>query len=123
MPWYDFMRLWTWASTQDPYAKKRDTKQLPSAGTTQPDVDIRGNDPYSSGTTSFIRIQNDLVDMTTTTNRGNRYKEYDRLLASCPEIEMAMTVIADEACVVGETDIATVYHGYKTIEWLARNLS
>jgi len=120
MAWYDFYKLFTYAFTQGPLDKKKDTSQLTGAGTTQPDVvpDLRNADGYSAGANAFIRIQNDLVDLTTTTNRANRYKEYDRLVASCPEIEMAMTVFADEACIAGETEIATVFHGFQRIDWL-----
>jgi hypothetical protein len=123
MAWYDFYKLFTYAFTQGPLDRKKDTKQLTGAGTTQPDVlpDLRNADGYSAGANAFIRIQNDLVDLTTTTNRANRYKEYDRLVASVPEIEMAMTVFADEACVAGETEIATVFHGYQRIDYLARH--
>lgn len=123
MAWYDYYKLFTYAFTQDPFAKKKDHRQFQGAGTSQPDVlpDLRNADGYSAGANAFIRIQNDLVDLTTTTNRQNRYKEYERLVASCPEIEMAMTVFADEACIAGDTEINTVFHGPQTIEWLTKH--
>jgi Bacteriophage T4-like portal protein (Gp20)/Intein splicing domain len=122
MAWYDIFKTFVYAFTQDPLSKKTDTKDLPSAGVTSPDsvLDLRNLETLNSGG-AFIRVQNELVDMTTATNRLNRYKEYDRLVMSVPEIEMAMTVFADESCVVGDTLISTVYYGSKSIEWLAKN--
>lgn len=121
MSWYDLFKIFSYSFTQDPLAKKTDKKDLPSAGVTSPDsvLDLRNLETLNSGG-AFIRVQNELVDMTTATNRLNRYKEYDRLCMSTPEIEMAMTVFADEACVSGETLIATVW-GNKTIKWLTEN--
>lgn len=102
--------------------KKTDTRDFPSAGVSSPDsvLDLRNLETLSSGG-AFVRVQNELVDMTSATNRLNRMKEYDRLVLSVPEIEMAMTVFADEACVAGHTPISTVYYGLRTIEWLAEN--
>lgn len=122
MAFWDFHKLFTYVFTPGPLDRQKDRKNLKSAGTTQPDVgpDIRTTDG-NTGAGGFIRIQNELVDYTTTTNRGNRYKEYDRLVTSCPEIEMAMTVFADEACVAGDTEIPTLFHGYQRIDWLAKN--
>ncbi len=122
MAWYDIFRVISYAFVQDPLAKKKDTSVLSGIGTILPDtIDLRNADGYTSGANSFIRIQNDLVDLTSTANRQNRYKEYDRLAASVPEIDMAMTVLADEACVSGETEIATVYYGHRRIDWLAKH--
>ena len=122
MAWYDFFKLFTYAFTQDPLAKKTDTRGLDGAGISSPDVpDLRSADGMAMGANAFIRVQNELVDMTTTTNRTNRYKEYERLLASVAEIDMALTVLADEACVAGSTEIATAFHGYQTIEWLTKH--
>lgn len=122
MAWYDLFRLFNYAFTQDPLAKKSDVKEFPTAGVSSPDsvLDLRNLETLSQGG-AFIRVQNELVDTTTATNRTNRYKEYDRLVLSVPEIEMAMTVFADEACVAGTTEISTLYYGTKTIEWLAKN--
>jgi hypothetical protein len=52
-----------------------------------------------------------MIDTTTLTNRQMRYKEYERL-RNVPEIEMAMTVYSDEACVAGDTKIATPFGLY-----------
>jgi hypothetical protein len=122
MAWYDLFKLFTYAFTQDPLAKKSDVKDFPTAGVSSPDsiLDLRNLETLSQGG-AFIRVQNELVDTTTATNRTNRYKEYDRLVLSVPEIEMATTVFADEACVAGDTQIETLYYGAKSIEWLANN--
>lgn len=122
MAWYDLFKLFTYAFTQDPIAKKSDVKDFPSAGISSPDsiLDLRNLETLSQGG-AFIRVQNELVDTTSATNRTNRYKEYDRLVLSVPEIEMATTVFADEACVAAETQISTLYYGPKSIEWLAKN--
>lgn len=125
MSWWDFYKIWTYAFTQDPLAKKVDIRKLDGAGTTQPDAipDIRNADVFSASGGGFIKLRetNDMIDLSTTTNRQARYKEYFRLLQGVAEIEMAITVFADEACVAGNTEIATLYHGYVTIEWLAKN--
>jgi len=122
--WYDFFKVFNYIFTQGPLERDRDAqKGQGGAGITHPDVpDLRNVDSYSAGANSYIRVQNDMVDMTTTTNRTNRYKEYDRLVASVPEIEMAMTVFADEACVAEDTIVETVFYGKKTIKWLQQNI-
>lgn len=114
--------MFSYAFTQDPLGKKKDVRDFPSAGVGSPDavLDLRNLETLSSGG-AFVRVQNELVDMTSATNRLNRLKEYDRLVLSVPEIDQAMTVFADEACVIGNTLISTVYHGLKSIEWLANN--
>jgi len=68
---------------------------------------------------SQIRLHdsNDFIDLSTVTNRQSRYKEYERL-RSVAEVEMAMTVISDEACVHGDTRISTLFDGQRTIRWL-----
>jgi intein/homing endonuclease len=58
-----------------------------------------------------------MIDTTTLSNRAMRYKEYERL-RNVPEIEMAMTVYADESCISGDTKIATPF-GFITIKELA----
>lgn len=120
MAWYDLFKIFTYAFTQDPLSRKSDVKDFPTGGVSSPDsiLDLRNLESMSQGG-AFIRVQNELVDTTSSTNRTNRYKEYDRLVLSIPEIEMAMTVFADEACIAGDTLIETVYHGPKSIEWLA----
>ena len=84
MAFYDFFKIFTYAFQDDPLSKQTNTKHLPSAGTSQPDAlpNLRDADGYSTGANAFIRVQNDMIDLTTTTNRVNRYKEYERLVAS-----------------------------------------
>ncbi|MGH7175465.1 MAG: Hint domain-containing protein, partial [Minisyncoccia bacterium] len=127
MAWYDLFKLWSIAFTKDPLSKKSDTRGLEGLGVPQPDVplDIRnqegGSGPGGSGGTWMIRLQsNEMVDLTSTQNRVARYKEYDQL-RNVAEIEMAMTVFADETCLAGDTPIATVFHGMVPIQWLAEN--
>ncbi len=122
MAWWDFYKLWTFEFENGPIEKRNiNNSQLTGAGVTVPDAmpDIRG-EVWSGGTRGQIRLHdsNDFIDLSTVTNRQSRYKEYERL-RNVAEIEMAMTVIADEACVAGETKIATLFEGYVTIEKLA----
>ena len=121
MAWWDFFKVFQYAFTDDPVTK-RNRKELFGAGTTQPDArpDARsGFDGTFGGGKGAIRLRdtNDFVDLSTVTNRMHRYKEYERL-RNMAEIEMAMTVFADEACLAGDTKIATL-HGFKTIRDLA----
>jgi len=121
--WDQLFKLFTYAYTPDPLSKKLSTKDITGAGISQPDaiIDVRGASELASGAGGYIRVQNELIDLTQTTNRQNRYKEYERLIISVAEIEMALTVFADEACVSGDTLISTVYNGLKSIEWLVQN--
>jgi hypothetical protein len=122
MAWWDFYKLWTYQFEKGPLEKKSfNNSQITGAGVTVPDAmpDLRG-ELWSSGAKGQIRLHdsNDFIDLSTVTNRQSRYKEYERL-RNVAEIEMAMTVIADEACVAGETRIATLFEGFVTIEKLA----
>jgi len=118
MAWWDFYRLWTYQFEKGPIERLSDT-QVTGAGVIVPDAmpDLRG-DSYGA-TQSQIRLydSNDFIDLSTVTNRQSRYKEYERL-RSVAEMEMAMTVISDEACVSGDTKISTLFDGQKTIRWL-----
>lgn len=117
--WSDFWKLFTYASEKDPLAKKKDIKNLPNAGNTNVDgatADPAAGGPQGSGS---MRQTYDMIDTTTLTSRLMRYKEYERL-RNVPEIEMTMTVLADEACVSGDTRIATPF-GFVTIEQLAKS--
>lgn len=124
MPWWDFYKLFTYAFEKDPLARRASEIELTGAGVTQPDAipDIRQDGSYWGGGQGQIRLRdsNDFIDLSTVTNRQSRYKEYERL-RNVAEIEMAMTVIADEACISGDTKIATLFHGFRTIRWLTEN--
>lgn len=122
MAWWDFYKLWTYQFEKGPIEKRGyENSQATGAGITVPDAmpDLRG-EPWSGGSKGQIRLydSNDFIDLSTVTNRQSRYKEYERL-RNVPEIEMAMTVISDEACVAGETRISTLFEGFVTIEKLA----
>lgn len=121
MAWWDFFKTFTYAFRKDPLSKRRQV-DLTGAGISQPDAipDIRAaQDGTWGGGRGTIRLRdtNDFVDLSTVTNRIHRYKEYERL-RNVAEIEMAMTVFADETCLHGNTKIATPY-GWKTIKELA----
>lgn len=123
MKWYDFFKVFNYSFADDPLSRKKDKRNLPGAGVTQPDAmpDLRNADGLTAGSGAFIRVQNDLIDVQTTSSRMNRMKEYQRLAEGVAEIDRAMTVFADEACVAGRTNIATVFDGMKSIEWLVKH--
>jgi hypothetical protein len=117
MQWWDYFKTFTYAFTEDPLSKERQ-KIARGAGVSQSGAipDIRaGQDGFGGGGgTVRLRDTNEFIDYTTISNRAHRCKEYERL-RSMPEIEMAMTVFADETCLDGDTLIATP-HGYKKIK-------
>ena len=119
MAWWDFYRLWTYQFEKGPI-EKQSKSQITGAGVIVPDAmpDLRG-DSYGDSNQSQVRLydSNDFIDLSTVTNRQSRYKEYERL-RSVAEVEMAMTVISDEACVSGDTKISTLFDGERTIRWL-----
>lgn len=120
--WSDFFKLFSYASEKDPLSKKKDTSKFSGAGIAQTDALTTGGELISGqGPSNYVNLRQtyDMIDTTTLGNRSMRYKEYERL-RNVPEIEMAMTVFADEACVSGDTKVATPF-GYQTIEWLAKN--
>lgn len=123
MAWWDFFKVFTYAFTSDPISRRR-VRDLSGAGISQVDAipDMRaGADGSYGGGGGAIRLRdtNDFVDLSTVTNRIHRYKEYERL-RNMAEIEMSMTVFADEACFSGNTKIATP-HGFRTLKDLAEN--
>lgn len=128
MAWWDFFKVFTYAFTDDPISKKDKSKDFGGAGYSDPSgmIDVRAaaNGTLGGGGSVRLRDTNDFVDLSTVTNRIHRYKEYDRL-RTMPEIEMAMTVFADEACFSGDTLVCTPAYdgGYKTIKWLAENMA
>jgi len=118
MPWFDFYKLWTYQFEKGPL-EKLDNKNLTGAGVVVPDAmpDLR-NDAYGDSRSQLqLHDSNDFIDLSTVSNRPQRYKEYERL-RSIPEIENAMTVISDEACIHSTTKISTLFDGLKTIKWL-----
>jgi hypothetical protein len=123
MAFYDLFKLFTYAFEDDPQTKRVKKRDISGAGISQPDVlpNVRqdGSNTWSSGK-GMVRMGNDFIDLSSVTARSTRIKEYDRL-RNLPEIEQAMTVIADEACVAGETKVQTVFDGLKTIQWLKEN--
>ena len=119
MAWYNYFKLFTYGFQRDPYSKSQDPKTLTGAGVSQPDaLQTMGGDDVAAGSQGLMayRQSNDMIDITTLTNRSGRYKEYERL-RNIPEIETVMTVISDEACVSASTKIATPF-GLKTIKEL-----
>jgi hypothetical protein len=118
MAWWDFYKLWTYQFEKGPI-ERMDTAQITGAGVVVPDAmpDLRGDSFGLSQSQIRLYDSNDFIDLSTVTNRQSRYKEYDRL-RSVAEMEMAMTVISDEACISGDTKIATLFDGQRTIRWL-----
>lgn len=126
MAWWDFFKVFSYAFTDDPVTRKNN-QDYANAGYSQPDAmpDIRaGQEGSYGGGGGAIRLRDtqDFVDLSTVTNRIHRYKEYERL-RNMAEIEMAMTVFADETCFAGSTKIETPTYGQKSIKWLAENLA
>lgn len=122
MDWKNLLRLWTYASEPDPYSRRAKSKEIEGAGLTVPDVvpDIRQDGSFWGGsrkTVLRLRDTSDFIDLSTTTNRQSRYKEYERL-RNTAEVEAAMTVYANETCVSGDTKVATPF-GYWSIKELA----
>lgn len=124
MAWWDLYKLFTYSFEPDPLSKRAQTQPPTGAGVTQPDAipDIRQDGSYWGGGKGLIRLRdtNDFVDLSTVSNRQSRYKEYERL-RNVAEIESAMTVFADEACLIGSTPVSTLMWGDKSIKWLAEN--
>lgn len=124
MPWWDFYKLFSYAFEKDPLAKRLHRKNIVGAGFGGVDAipDIRQDGSFWGGGRGMLRLRdsNEFLDLSTVTNRQSRLKEYERL-RNVVEIEMAMTVMADEACIAGRTKIATLFHGPKTIQWLTNN--
>jgi hypothetical protein len=124
MAWWDFFKVWTYAFTDDPISSRRRRHELGTgAGISQidavPDMRAGADGNFGGGGAVRLRDTNDFVDLSTVTNRIHRYKEYERL-RNMAEIEMAMTVFADEACFAGNTRIATP-QGFRTLKDLAEN--
>jgi hypothetical protein len=121
MPWWDFYKIFQNVFTDDPLAKKNN-KSPTGAGIPQPGVGTNTDNSFGGRGAVRLRDTNEFVDLSTVTSRIHRYKEYDRL-RTMPEIEMCMTVFADEACLAGETIVETPTYGAKSIKWLTENLA
>jgi hypothetical protein len=119
--WADLYKVWSYQGELDPIMRREVNKEIEGAGVTVPDAiqDIRSSGEYFGGTRGVVRLRdsNDFVDLSSVTNRQSRYKEYERL-RMVPEIENAITIFADEACMVGDTLVATPF-GMIKIEDLA----
>lgn len=123
--WSDLFKIFTYAFEDDPLSKKNSVQNALGAGVTEPSAiqDIRQDGSFwGGGNRGLLRLKdsNDFIDLSSTTNRMSRYKEYERLRAIA-DIETVMTIIADEACIAGDTPIATPAYGYRTIKWLTEN--
>ena len=122
--WSDIFKTFTYAFSDDPLNRKLAPKDLVGAGIVSPDSipSISPDGSYWNGSDNrLIRLREtqDFIDLSTVSNRISRYKEYERLRA-VPEIETCLTIFADEACVAGNTKVATPF-GLKTIKELADN--
>lgn len=124
MAFNDILKIWKWATTDDPLGRRERFRNLEGAGVTVPEAmpDLRNDGGYLTGGRGSnlvqLRDSSDFIDLSSVTNRQNRYKEYDRLRTQA-EIETALTVFADESCVTGDTPVATPF-GFIPIEQLAK---
>jgi len=120
MAWWDIYKTWNYNLSRDPLNQQSIEDRAIGGGLTSPGgvPDIRDQNVGGMTDTNF-RQSNDFIDLQTVEDRLSRYKEYERLL-SVPEVEMALTVIADEACIAGNTMISTLFDGYRTISWLEK---
>jgi len=123
MAWWDFYKLWTFTFEKGPLEKqKQRLRGMSGAGIGIPEgiPDLRG-EAWGGGSQGQVRLHasNEFVDLQSVVNRVSRYREYERL-RNVAEIEMAMTVIADESCVAGHTNVATLFDGFRPINWLKK---
>lgn len=124
MPWWaDAYKIVSNAFRDDPISQSR--SDIEQVGVSQPDgiPDVRQENGIGGGEKGLIRIsstQNDFIDLSTVTNRLNRYREYERL-RNVSEIETAMRTFANEACIAGSEIVNTLYYGPVPIRWLAEN--
>ena len=111
--WADFFKTFDFAFAKDPVSRSLSPRDLVGAGIAQPDS-IPSLNPdgsfWSNSDSRLIRLResNDFIDLSTVSNRQSRYKEYERL-RTVPEIEMALNVFSDEACLAGRTLVATPF--------------
>jgi hypothetical protein len=124
--WSDIFKTFTYAFSADPLSRKLEPKELVGAGIISPDSipSISPDGSYWNGQDNrLIRLREtqDFIDLSTVSNRISRYKEYERLRA-VPEVETCLTIFSDEACVSGNTKVATPF-GFKTIKSLTEDNS
>src|SRR4051812_12332843 len=108
--WADLYNVWDLQGKLDPIQRRNSAKDIEGAGVVSPEVlgDIRNND-FSGGSGKIIKLRDSqFLDLSNVSSRISRYKEYTRLMA-VPECESAITIFADETCVVGSTLIATPF--------------
>jgi len=121
MAWWDVYKLFYWLFKPDPISEFEGLKDIEGEAVTSPDMpDIRGQ--WSGGPGGPLRVkvgESDFIDLSSVTNRISRYKEYDRL-DNVPEIQTALTTFADEACVSGDTLVATPF-GFIPMKELAES--
>lgn len=118
MSWTDLFTTYGKVYTSDPRSRVKNAEH-PAASIPHPDAASMFRQDTWTGKNS-LRLGNDLIDFNSAANRLVRSKEYERL-RSMPEIEQAMNVIADEACIAGEELVSTLFDGLKSIQWLAEN--
>jgi intein/homing endonuclease len=107
--WSDLYRIYKHAFKADPISELGAWKEPEGASQLQPElVPAFGSDGFWSGGKGTLRVNNDFIDLSSVTNRQSRYKEYDRL-QSVAEVDMALTVFADETCVAGDTEVSTPF--------------
>ena len=110
--------------TDDPYTRRKRSSRAQGAGIVADGAigQIRNDASWSGGSGKGgllqLRESGDFIDPSSVTNRLARYKEYERLI-TMPEIDGALTVFADETCVVGDTPVITPLHGPVPIRQLA----
>lgn len=111
--WSDLYKIFDRSFRLDPLSATDSKKQASGAGVTQPDAIPNAtttDGSYWAGGKGIIRLRdsNDFIDLSSVTNRQSRYKEYERL-ENVPEVNNALNLYADEACVCGNTKVATPF--------------
>jgi hypothetical protein len=111
--WSSLYKTFTYAFSDDPISRKLSTREIVGSGIVNPDSvpSISPDNSFSSdGGQRLVRFRetNDFIDLSTISNRISRYKEYERLM-NMAEIEMALSVFSDEACVSGKTKVNTPF--------------
>ena len=117
----DIYKLFYYATKKSPLEALESEFDVEGVGVTSPDADLDIRHQFWGGSQSPLRVRigdsTDFVDLSSVTNRSSRYKEYERL-ENIPEIHTALNTFADEACLGGDTLIATPF-GFISIKELA----